>query len=120
MGDEIITHGQPDVQGHVLALCRVPERGEWTITLFETTAFAQGRAIRRFPLAERDAAMLEYYDYQTAHYRGELMSAAASCPECGEAWTARLVWGDDGFLHCKTCGAAFLPYTGERKEARHG
>lgn len=31
------------------------------------------------------------------------------CPDCGESNTDRLIWQDDVFVRCDTCGTIFSP-----------
>lgn len=38
-----------------------------------------------------------------------LVSPADACPDCGERRQDTLIWHDDEFVECQTCGYRYLP-----------
>ena len=60
-------------------------------------------------LFERLAALEATGDLGIFSYEVELVGPETACPGCGEDLQDELIWTDDEFVQCQTCGWEYVP-----------
>ena len=60
-------------------------------------------------LFERLAALEATGDLSIFSYEVELVGPEGACPGCGEDLQDELIWTDDAFVQCQSCGREYVP-----------
>lgn len=78
------------------------------VTAAIQTAIAEGYRSRAIDADDLVEVLLSIADRLDPPVR-ESNQIAFPCPDCGEADADRLVWQDDEFVRCDTCGTIYSP-----------
>lgn len=81
------------------------------VTAAVQAAVTNGYRSRMIDADDLVEVLLAIADRLDPPVRNEVDTAFA-CPECGERDPDRLVWGDDDFVRCTSCGITFDPAAG--------
>jgi predicted RNA-binding Zn-ribbon protein involved in translation (DUF1610 family) len=73
------------------------------------SAIAEGYRSRMIDADDLVEVLLSIADRLDPPVRETTNDVAFPCPECGEANSDRLIWQDDEFVRCDTCGTIYSP-----------
>ncbi len=79
------------------------------VTAAVQKAIDDGHRSRMIDADDLVEVLLAIVDRLDSPVRETTNDVAFKCPECGEADADRLVWQDDEFVRCSTCGTIYAP-----------
>lgn len=79
------------------------------VTVAIQNEIAEGHRSRMIDADDLVEVLLSIADRLDPPIRETTNQVAFRCPQCGEADADRLVWQDDEFIRCETCGTVYNP-----------
>lgn len=79
------------------------------VTVAIQKAIDDGHRSRMIDAEDLVEVLLSIADRLDPPLRDTTNDVSFPCPECGELDSDRLVWQDDEFVRCSTCGTIYAP-----------